>query len=252
MAWQMERRRRFGGRAVAVASGGSGPGYLFDPTAPDDPPLRDQLAVFSRTRRPDDDLPVALLRQIKGSPLFGDGEAGGGVSVPQLPLVYRLPLPGRAGRLEQAKARLAALDEFRARAHAERGSPVPEQSRLLAGPVGVRGHRLFAVPTTKGQVAFFAIETNQEGGSGSTAWVLDQGVTWHTSWNRTPEGSVDLLAFGLLSDDVARVEVRVNDANHEAAVGENGFLFETRTQDPDDVTAFEIFYSDGTRRQQSA
>jgi len=105
---------------------------------------------------------------------------------------------------------------------------------------------LFAVPTTKGQVAFFAVEAKEEGGSGSTAWVLDQGVTWHTSWNRTPDGSVDLLAYGLLSDDVARVEVRVNDRKHEAVVGENGFLFETRTHDPDDVTAFEIFYRDGT------
>jgi hypothetical protein len=185
----VKKPRRFQNRAFTLESGGSGPGYLFDPSAPPQPPLRDQLSAFRRARRADDVLPAGLLRQITRSPLFGNGDDHTDTSALDLPLAYRLPLPGRARRLERVKTHLAGLQDIRARTQRERGSPVPAESRLLVGPVGVEEYRLFALPSSNGQVSFFAIAAGDDGGSGSTACVLNHGLTWHMSWNRTSDRS---------------------------------------------------------------
>jgi hypothetical protein len=66
------------------------------------------------------------------------------------------------------------------------------------------------------------------------------------SWNRAKDGSILLIAYGLLSDDVVGVQIEIESRNHDVVVGENGFLFETDKHDPDDVNGFHVVYRDGT------
>jgi hypothetical protein len=128
----------------------------------------------------------------------------------------------------------------------EEGSALYGESRLLVGPVGGKQYRLFGIPTTTGQVGFFAIAASDDGGAGSTAWVLDRGLTWLTSWNLESDGNILLIAYGLLGDDVVGVQIEINNRTHDVAVGENGFLFETNKHKPEDVNGFYVFCRDGT------
>jgi hypothetical protein len=224
--------------------GGSGPMYCYDPDAPAPPPLTEALSVFRRLRRPDDELPAELVHQLSRLDENAEGTEPDEQRELDLPLPYRLPLPGRGRRLERVRDDLARLRRSIEQHEKELGVAVVRESRLLVGPVGARRTRLFGIPTTTGHVSFFAIEEGAPGGSGSTAQVLDQGVTWRTSW-RKEESGIHLLAYGLLSDAVAAIGLEVAGNRHLATVGENGFILETDGQ-AKDVGRFHIDYRDGT------
>jgi hypothetical protein len=223
--------------------GGSGPMYCYDPDAPAPPPLTDALSVFRRLRCPEDELPAELVHQLLRLDEIAEGKEPDEEPELDLPLLYRLPLPGRGRRLERVRDDLARLRRSMEQQEKEHGVAVVGESRLLVGPVGDRRTRLFGIPTTTGQVSFLAIEEGAPGGSGSTAQVLHQGVTWQTSWRK--EETIHLLAYGLLSDGVASIEIEVAGDRRLATVGENGFILESHGQ-AKDVGRFHIDYRDGT------
>jgi hypothetical protein len=218
--------------------------YCYDPDAPAPSPLTDALSVFRRLRRPEDELPAELVHQLSRLDEIVERPEPDEEPELDLSLLYRLPLPGRGRRLERVRNDLARLRRSIEQHEKELGVAVVGESRLLVGPIGARRTRLFGIPTTTGQVSFFAIEEGAPGGSGSTAQVLPQGVTWRTSW-RKEETGIHLLAYGLLSDDVAAIEIEVAGNRHLAAVGENGFILESHGQ-AKDVGRFDIDYRDGT------
>jgi len=242
----MRRRER---NRVMFSAGSRAPMYAFDPSAPPPPPLAETLAVFRRPRREEDEPPepiVSLGRSPEPSeaPRAREDEA----LESTLPLSYRLPLPGRARRRERLRASFAYVREAAAVRRRGFGLLIDAESRLLVGPVGARGYRLFATPTTTGVVVFSAFAAVGPAGGGQFTSVLPHGFTWHMSWRTRADGVVELIAHGLLADDVEAVQVEIGRERYDAVVGENGFLYETSGIDPEDVRGFVLGYRDGTSR----
>jgi hypothetical protein len=199
------------------------PMYFYAEDAPPAPPLREALAVFCRPRRPADEVPPGLVEELG-------------------PRDFTRPvgLPPEHERI------LAEHLELLERIERERGRLVVGESRLLVGPVGERGHRLFAVPTTTGHVGFYTIAADEPGSWSSPAPALSQGLAWHIAWRADADGTIELVASGLADDDVAGIEIRIGKDLSEVTLGQNGFLFVSREDDPVRFRGFRLRYADGS------
>lgn len=120
------------------------------------------------------------------------------------------------------------------------GAPVFARARLL---LRSRGIALYAVPTTTGAVCVTYMPLN----AGAECFVgLVDMATWRIAAFACRD--VSLVAGGLVSNDVDKVEVRVGQRQLHAVVGGNAFLYVAPPQSGfkiDDVTALGIHQRSG-------
>ena len=121
------------------------------------------------------------------------------------------------------------------------GDVVHEEGRLLLAGLGGEEDKLYAAPTRNDQVAHELLP-NGGGGCGSPG---PDGL--HMGWTQTERG--DLVVYGLVSDEVAAVDVVVGGVTHEARMGENAFGLRLEQTHDSDLERVVLRRRDGTRNE---
>jgi hypothetical protein len=187
--------------------------HLYEPDAPPRPPLREQLAVFSRPKGEADQIPEALsfstVRSIEEAPTTPHHELEEELVEPKPSWAERLPFVGPmfSRVLELDPETKALLDDMSRKADEDQGSNLVDEGRLLLSIDGGLAP-LYAIPTTTGQVWVYLAEgTGSRLGGGHLVRNLPEGIDWQIHYRRDPGGETRWTAFGLLTDDVEGVDL---------------------------------------------
>jgi hypothetical protein len=214
--------------------------YAQSLDAPPPPPLRAQLAAFSRPRTSEDQLPPDLDKQVQvfDAALLTQAPAEEVEAKPRG--TARLPFLGRVFRRDVDPRIKAELEALGRKHEEEQGGHLPDGSRLLLRDLGVERLHLYAVPTTTGQVGFYLVGREQPRISGSVAAALPEGITWRILYEREPGKPTHLIAFGLVANHVAAVEVELKRERRSAVLANNAFFFEAEGYEPTEVTGLSV------------
>jgi hypothetical protein len=136
----------------------------------------------------------------------------------------------------------AQLEALHAKTAKDLGSHVADESRLLLEDLGTRRERLYAVPTTTGQVGVYVVGAEAGDMRGWVAAELLDGIRWHISYGQEPGGPTHLSLFGLAADDAVALQVELAGTTESATLANNGFYYESEDREPRDVAA--IVYSE--------
>jgi hypothetical protein len=227
--------------------------HSYSPDAPPLPSLRDQLVVFSRPRNERDELPEEARPTLQL--MDAAGTAGGhseeNVIAAEPTRVERLPIVGRVFRRRVGfdPEMKALLEDMERKAGEERGSHLISEARLLLSGLGKGRRRLYAIPTTTGEVGVYLVGRARAQVGGHVVGALPDGIDWQIYYRRDPDGTTRWVAFGLIANDVEAVDLQFDDDSVAAAVGTNAFFYEAEGQDPHSVTAFVLHLNDGTLRR---
>jgi hypothetical protein len=226
--------------------------HLYEPDAPPRPPLREQLAVFSRPKGEADRVPEALVstvRSLDEPPTTPDHDVDEEVVQPGLSWAERLPFVGRmfSRRVELDPEMKAMLEDMSRKAEEDQGSDMVDEGRLLLSIDRSRG--LYAIPTTTGQVWVYLLEGPPSGlGGGHLVRNLPDGIDWQIHYRRDPDGGTRWSAFGLLMNDVEGVDLEFAEVSVAAQMGANSFFIEGEG-DPSGIIAFVLHLGDGSVRR---
>lgn len=212
-------------------------------------PLRDQLAVFSRARTPDDEPPAWLNQRLQSwDAAQASDELDEGVEAEPRGLA-RLPLVGRVLRRELDPEMKANLEALHQRVADDIGRHVADESRLLLRDLGPRREHLYAVPTTTGQVGVYVVGGETDEMSGWVAAELLDGIRWHISYGKERGGPMHFNLFGLAADAVVALEVELDGKTEAVRLANNGFYYESEDRDPRDVAAIVLHERGGGERR---
>jgi hypothetical protein len=248
---RLRRRRR---KEEAPGWGVIGRLYHYSPDAPPRPPLREQIAVFSRPRVGPDYIPEEFLptvRSIDETEVADDGSEESSVEA-EPTWAERLPFVGRifGRRVELDPEMKALLEDMSRKAMEDQGRHLVDEARLLLSVDDEDQAGLYAIPTTTGQVGVYLIKREPSGLSGGhVIGVLPDGIDWQIHYKLDPGGDRRWVAFGLLANDVEAVDLEFAELSVAAHMGTNAFFYEAEGQDPSDLVAYVLHLRDGSSKR---
>jgi hypothetical protein len=201
--------------------------------------VRNRLAAFARARTPTDELPPDVVGEIGALHADRAREEPLGLMADGSDLGRRTLLDRVLRRQPEAVvpaevlAELDALDRTLAK---EEGEHVLHDSRLLLEHLGRDRLRLYAAPTTTGQVWLYLVARELDRLKGG--WMvsaLPDGISWQLSFKREPGEPTYVRVFGVVANEVAAVEVKLKGDTRSAVLGNNGFFYEATGLEPDEV-----------------
>jgi hypothetical protein len=210
------------------------------------PPLRDQLAVFSRPRDQADELPAELASTISSLDEAHFAVVEEEVVWPEPRWAERLPVLGWLfGRTVPDPEMKALVEEMARKAHEDEGSHLIDQARLLLSLDKQHADGLYAIPTTTGQVWIYLVEgAPSKLRGGHLLRSLPSGIDWQIHSQREPHAGTRWVAFGLLANEVEGVDLEFPNASVAAQMGSNAFFFEGEG-DSSALLAFVLQLADG-------
>ncbi len=224
--------------------------HHYDPEAAVHPPLREQLGVFSRPPAQADQVPVEIVSTVRS---LDEGRAA--FEVPEEEIIWpepsraeRLPLVGRLFRrtVEPDPEMKALLEEMSRKAYEDEGSHLIDEARLLLSFDKQPSGGLYAIPTTTGQVWIYLVQgTPPELRGGHLLRSLPNGIDWQIHSRRGPQEDTRWVAFGLVANEVDRVDLEFLSGIVGAQMGTNAFFFEDEG-DPSALVAFVLHLADGS------
>jgi hypothetical protein len=237
----------------APSSGVMGLLHAYSPDAASGPSLQQQLAVFRQARTAQDELPDEARGTLSAidKPDDVDANSEEALIAHEPTWLERLLLvgPSLRQRTELDLETKALFDDLGRRAREDQGSHVTSESRLVLSRLGKDERRLFAVPTTAGQVGLYLIGPEPAQIGGHVVGRLPDGIDWQIQFRRKDERGYSWVAYGLVENGVEAVDLELGKDSVAAVVGRNAFFYEGEGQDPHAVTAFQLRLDDDTVRR---